>query len=324
MVKRFVLLSLLSATLTLPAAIVTTGNGKVSYSANVDGAGKIDISFANCMANELFTFKSVAVNGTIVNETHSDNIGPFGLVGGGWSGGNHLNGDTKSARTESVTVEADGRRLNINCPDTVECGILSVKVVNTLFLPSDTVPLCTETISYTVAGNSIEVDARHDFVYPAPVKIDRYYGMQSMMIGETEILTPGGLYSHWTPVAEVDRFTKGSAPDFCTFVEHSPAAYQAAWLDPGIGLGDRAMVDDDDWAFIGNSWSKSYHKTIGSRTISKGDTTLWHGIYSWFDTPLIDGCASRPGAFAFVGSSRGRKAMFYIDPQGHTNIIPLP
>jgi len=324
MLRPIITSLLLSAAVAMPAAVVTTGSGRLVYSTDVPEAGKIDIVFAPCMANELFTFSSVSVNSTVVNETNSDNIGPFGLGGLGWSGGNHLNEGMRSARTESVAVEADGLPLGIERQDTVECRRLKITVVNTLLMPADTVPFAKETVVYTVAENSIEVDAHHEFVNTTPLLIDRYYGMQSMMVGETEILTPGGEYSHWTPINEVDRFTRGSAPMFCTFIEHSPAAYQACWLDPSLGLGDRHMVDDNDWAFIGNSSSKSYHKTIGSRHITAGDSTRWHGIYSWFDRPLVDGCTKTRGAFAYPGSANGRKSIFYIDRDGRTSIIPLP
>ena len=90
----------------------------------------------------------------------------------------------------------------------------------------------TETMTYIVAGNSIDVTGEHAFSCTTPQTIDRYYGMQSMFIGETEVLTPGGKYSTWTPIASVDRFTHMSAPNFNTFIEHSANGYQ----QPGWSL----------------------------------------------------------------------------------------
>lgn len=315
---------LLSAALWLPAATVITGGGQVSFAETEPLAGDIDIVFSPCMANRLFTFSSVTLDGKVVNRTESDNIGPFGLVGGGWSGGNHLNKDMRSARTTAVKVSADGRELDINRPDTTSCRVLTVEVDNLLLMPADTVPFANEHVRYTVCGNSIEVEADHKFLCPEPVTVDRYYGMQSMFIGETEILTPGGQYGSWTPVAEVDRFTKGTAPGFTLFVEHSPDGYQAAWLDPETGLGDRHMVDDGDVVFIGNSWSKSYHKTIGGKAVKNGDSTRWHGVYSWFATPFADNCRKHSGPFSYIGALGGKRVLFTAAADGTTTQTILP
>ncbi len=289
--------SIIAAALSASAATLVSGGGRLCYSDSVAGAGQVTIEFAPCMANELFTFSRVDLNGKTVNATSSDNIGPFG-VAGGWSGGNHLNDGRRSAETLSVSVAAfpGARIVDPGVADTLSCDYMVVEVRNRLVLPDGISPFADETIRYTVAGNSIDVAASHTFLNEAPVLVDRYYGMQSMFAGETEILTPGGPYVPWTPIAAVDRFPKADQRGFCLFVEHSPAGYQACWLDPAPGtLGDRALVDDSDWVFIGNSYTKAYHKTIGGKTLRKGDTTRWHGIYSWFDRPLAD----TPARFAY-------------------------
>lgn len=322
--KYYISTIMLSAAFSLPAASVHTAGGTVSFADSVPMAGKIEITFAPCMANELFTFSEVKLNGTVVNRTVSDNIGPFGLAGGGWSGGNHLNSNMRSARTENVRVFADGRQLDIDAETMASCDSMVVEVTNTLLMPADTAIFATEHIRYTVCGNSIEVDARHTFHNAATVTVDRYYGMQSMFIDETEMLTPGGAYGRWTPIAEVNRFTKASAPHFTTFVEHSPAGYQAAWLNPATGIGDRHLVEAGDVVFIGNSWTKSYHKTIGGKPLKAGDTTHWHGVYSWFETPFADNCRQEPGTFAYIGRLGSRPALFTVNPDGTTIITLIP
>ena len=315
---------LLPAAFGLSAAVVTTGNGTLSYREHTPWSGEIAIDFAPCMANELFTFSSVALDSVVVNKTSSDNIGPFGLVGGGWSGGNHLNGGMRSARTDSIEVSLDGVPLDLSVPLQSKGSVLTVRVFNTLLMPADTVPFALETMTYRVSGNSIEVTGEHRFVAPHPVAVDRYYGMQSMFIDETEMLTPGGAYGRWTPIAEVNRFTKASAPHFTTFVEHSPAGYQAAWLNPATGIGDRHLVEAGDLVFIGNSWTKSYHKTIGGKPLKAGDTTHWHGVYSWFETPFADNCRREPGTFAYIGRLGSRPALFTVNPDGTTIITLIP
>lgn len=317
---------MLAAALGMSAATVRTLNGSVSYTdPGTEASGAIIISFKRCMANNLFTFSSITVDGTEVNHTDSDNIGPF-LIPSGWVGGNHTNmsngTEVRSARTESVEVSLDGRALDITKRTNSTGDVLTVKVVNLLLMPaSDTRPFARETITYTVAGNSIEVYAQHEFLEATPQKVDRYYGMQSMFIGETEILTPGGTYATWTPLDQVNRFTKASAPGFCTFIEHSPAAYQAAWMDSSYDLGSRKCVPDDDVVFIGNSSTKCYHKIMGSHTVRQGDVTRWHGIYSWFKTPETDTCrGTAPGTFAYRGYAGGQPALFSLDAQGHMTV----
>lgn len=302
-----------------PQATVEVKDGRLAYRTTTPWSGAIDILFDRCMANDLYTFSDVTVGGTVVNHTDSDNIGPFGLAAGGWSGGNHLNNGLRSARTESVKAYADGLPLDMERDGKFTCDVLTVKVANTLLMPADTVPFATELVTYTVRGNSIDVVCRHWFLCPEPVVVDRYYGMQSMFRDENEILTPGGEYSEWTPVEKVDRFKKGPFPNFDTFIEHSPAGYQAAWLDPAIGIGARDMLDDDDWAFIGNSYTKSYHKTIGNRTVRNGDYNEWHGVYTWFIEPVAD----TPGYFAYAGSESGNPALFFIGSDGRTVVTPL-
>lgn len=303
------------------ASVVTKGDGTLSYFENAPEGCVIQIDFAKCMANELFTFSNVWLNGKNINQTGSDNIGPFGIAGLGWSGGNHLNNDIRSARTDSIRILLDGEPVDLASPGMRDGTKMTVEVFNTLLMPSDTSAVfAKEHYIYNVSGNSIEVEGAHDFLNEKPVIIDRYYGMQSMCIGETELLTPGGEYSQWTPVAEVSSFTKASAPKFCLFVEHTPVGYQAAWLDTTKGIGDRHLVDKDDVAFIGNSWTKSYHKTIGSKPIKKGDRTNWRGIYSWFDKPLSDNARGGDGSFAYEGYVDGRRATFSAAASGDVTI----
>jgi len=301
------------------AANVTYSDGKVSFHETTPEGGSFDVEFASCMANRLFTFSRVSLDSVAVNVTGSDNIGPFLIGGAGWTGGNHLNGDRRSADTESVAVSADGRVLQDGCA--TECKRLRVEVKNRLYHPVTDSLFCIERMVYYVQGNSIQVEACHEFVCEKPEIVERYYGMQSMMIGETETLTPGGAYAQWTPQQDVDRFTKASAPLFDTFVEHSQHGYQACHMDI-CGLGSRAMVDDDDVVFIGNSWTKSYHKLIGTKKVAKGDVTRWKGVYTWFRKPDTDTCrGGSPGEFAYRGYYDGRPVLFRFRPGRATEKI---
>lgn len=308
--KRFITAILSSIIIIIPAkaAMKVALNGEfLSIDAPVNGDHSIRYEFCRCMANHIYTFSRVVIDSTVVNEATSDNIGPFLIDGRGWTGGNHLlpDGKTPSAYTSYIRIVA-------NETDTLRGSFIGSAeridiYVNNVLLdpacPSDT--FCTEHVHYLICGNSIQVEALHNYLNKKPFKIARYYGMQSMMCGETEILTPCGAYSLWTPIAHVDRFTRQSAPHFHQFIEKSPACYAAAYMTDD-GIGDRHLIDSDDVVFIGNSWSKSYHKLIGNATINSGDATHWRGIYTWFVCPIEnDG-----NEFSYLGYYDGRRAIF--------------
>jgi len=321
---------LLAAGLTASAAgIKTMRNGQITFTDKTAEGNEIRIVFNRCMANNLYTFQSVILDGVEVNHTDSDNIGPF-LIGTGWVGGNHTNPDAtgtqvQSAKTVSLEAYIDGEKINSSAIKNYTGDVLTVKVVNTLYMPGQSVEtFATETMTYIVAGNSIDVTGEHAFSCTTPQTIDRYYGMQSMFIGETEVLTPGGKYSTWTPIASVDRFTHMSAPNFNTFIEHSANGYQAAWMESSPGLlGNRLLVPDNDVVFIGNSYGKSYHKIIGSHSVKAGDKTTWHGVYTWYKTPVADNCrGSQAGTYSYRGTLGGVPTLFTLDADGTCTVAP--
>ena len=310
--KRFIatILSaiIISAIIPTKAAMEVALDGEfLSINASVNGNHTISYEFCRCMANHIYTFSRVLIDSTVVNEATSDNIGPFLIDGRGWTGGNHLlpDGKTPSAFTDRIHIVA-------NRTDTLQGSFngtaerIDIYVSNVLLDPacqSDT--FCTEQIHYLICGNSIQVEASHSYLNKTPFKIARYYGMQSMMCGETEILTPCGAYQQWTPITHVDRFARQSAPHFHQFIEKSPVCYAAAFMTDD-GIGDRHLIAPDDVVFIGNSWSKSYHKLIGGATIASGDSTHWRGIYTWFVNPIEnDG-----DEFSYLGYYNGQRAIF--------------
>lgn len=323
----FVALIVIFATVSVVSHAATMSYNRVhnilTYCDTV-GEDVVKIQFNECMANQLFTFSSVNLNGTNVNVTGSDNIGPF-LAGGCWMGGNHLlPNNSQSAYCKKVRVYADGEELALNKSyKDLSCKVVEIVVTNELVY-ADKVKFCDETMRYRVSGNSIEVWGSHKFCYPKTLNIDRYYGMQSMFIGETEILLPGTEYQGWTKITPASsgyelNVTKKSAPEFTTYIEHSPNGYQAAYLTRE-GLGDRHMIDDNDVVFIGNSWSKSYHKTIGGKNITAGDSTSWHGIYTWFSTPVADTYRENDGdtepSFEYQATINGAPTLMHLDSKG--------
>ncbi len=312
---------LLGAATADAAKIVCSPAGMITYTETTEW-GDISIIFKKCMANNLYTFYSVKLNNQIVNTAeYSDNIGPF-LVNGFWMGGNHNNTQTQkpTANTLFVSYSVDGEQISPRM--TVTGSVLTIDVENEI-LYADGKKFATEYMSYVVSGNSIEVYGEHVYEHPTPMVIDRYYGMQSMFNGETEILTPGGNSPLWQKLVVANsghevQFTKASAPEFCTFVEHSANGYQASYMVKEE-LGNRDWIDsDNDVVFIGNSWSKCYHKIIGGHTVKAGDRSSWHGIYSWFDEPVTDNCrnASDDNVFEYGAYINGEPVVMHLNSDG--------
>lgn len=277
----------------------------LSIKSQFDGSHTIHYEFSRCMANHIYTFNRVIVDSSIVNEATSDNIGPFLIEGCGWTGGNHLlpDGKTPSARTNKVQILIDGtikRRYHGTA------SRIDIYAANTLLVPTNpSLCFCQEYVHYIICGNSIQVSVNHKFLNRQPLVISRYYGMQSMMKNETEVLTPNGAYQYWTPIDSIDRFTFQSAPKFRQFIEKSSVCYAASYLTEK-GLGDHHLISPEDVVFIGNSWSKSYHKLIGNVTVRYGDSTHWEGIYTWFINPETDDGNN----FSYKGYYNGKKVIF--------------
>ena len=207
------------------AKIRTTPSGILTYTESTD-QGDISITFKRCMANNLYTFYEVKLDGITVNSAqHSDNIGPF-AVNGYWMGGNHNDVTTKKPTANTVSFKIKVDEEPVTPPKTVEGKVLVIDVENELFY-SDGKKFATEYMSYIVSGNSIEVYAEHVFEYPSTMTVSRYYGAQSMFV-PTEILLPGK-NTTWTSsnVDAIDVY-KSEAPAFSTFIERSSLGYQAA------------------------------------------------------------------------------------------------
>ena len=313
--------------------VVRKSGENVFVSSQVDGTNIISIHFKRCMANELYTFYQVSlVSGdktTIVNSSYSDNIGPYMINNSYWCGGNHLYNDNRTKTAYNVSAEClvDGRLLADG--ESVEADKVVINVENVIYNPlsantaggvvtfSDI--LCSEYVTYTVSGGCVQVDLRHEYKNTIPVRVDRYYGMQSMFEGEDELLTPLGEYYVWTPISAVSRFTKDAYPEFRWFVERNDKCHQSSYLF-NRGLGTHCDVAGNDVVFIGNSSNKCYHKQIGGAMRNAGDTDYWSGVYSWFVSPLLDD----GGVFACRGLADGKKAVIVSCADKGEYSISLP
>lgn len=330
----FFLLSPLSAYSQSRLSTVKKTGENVYISSKIDECHEINYWFKQCMANGLFTFYRVSIasgsgGNTVVNEACSDNIGPFDIRNGGWCGGNHLlaNGKTKTAETFSVKLYADGR--SIPSDTTLKARTITFEVKNYIFNPTSakkrdnkvyfTDTLCIENVIYTINSNNIQVDLSHEYTNKIPVTILKYYGMQSMFKNEKQILTPLGEYTSWTDIDKTDRFKKREFPLFNRYIEKSDSYFQSSFL-LNRGLGTHRELPDDDVIFIGNSWTKCYHKLIGNVHRIAGNNDSWSGVYTWFATPLLD----TDSAFAYGGYIDGKNVLFFSNNTKGDFTISLP
>ena len=298
--------------------------------------------FRPCMQNKLMTFSHVGVRELPVdslrdpsnmlrdttmhwlNSTTSDNIGPVGVQGyADFVGGNHLwrgadvygtpgkGAATKvfTAVCDSFLILADGAPLE---PDVAtECRQITVEVWNTimdpLVPPLDGAkalhsPLIGEHAHYTLEQNTIYVEMEHN--YYKDFVVSRYYGMQSMFVGEDEIFTPSGVYRSWTIQEAVLNFKKSGHPWLSHFTERQPSGWcQTTWL-MSDDLGSHEFIQDDAPIFVRGS-RKSYHVLMNDTPVKAGESHRWRGAYVW-SRPDID------NDFLFMtrGRLNGRELVF--------------
>ncbi|MBQ7691801.1 MAG: dockerin type I repeat-containing protein [Muribaculaceae bacterium] len=313
--------------------------------ASNDGSGtEMCYMFRRCMNNKLFTFSHVgrrAVAGrdtsstagvttgagiTWLNLTGSDNIGPVGVQGyPDFVGGNHPwrepdslgnpgRGGYSSVRTatcDSVTITVDGVRLLDG--HSRRCRQVVVDVWNTLmdpFVAPDSgavalpCPLIIEHVTYTLQGNSIAVDLEHR--YRRDFTVSRYYGMQSMFVGEEQIMLPGGACPEWQPRSSVGNMTKGDYPDFARFLEMDANGWlQSSWLRH-TGLGNHEGLGAASPIYV-HAHPKSYDVLLDKCAVLADSANHWSGIYTWA-LPL----ANNSALLAYSGVIDG-KEVIYID-----------
>ena len=307
--------------------------------------------FKKCMNNDLFTFYRVGyrnVNRSVssadgitadksitwLNRTESDNIGPVSTDSyADFVGGNHRwckkdkNGKpgkgerttVHTATTDAVTIMADSRRLSPGAAET-QCTSVTVNVANTLYNPLVepkrgakrlSSPLISESVTYLVTGNSIDVNVTH--TYNKPTTVRRYYGMQSMFVGETKIETPDGKYLTGATPETAKSFNKAAYPLFNRFIEFNDDGWcQSSWLETA-GLGQHAMIAGDSPIYIRGE-NKTYHVLLFGSNVKAGTPYRWHGVYTW-TKPI----ANNGSILAYTGYINGRQALFISTKRSMSN-----
>ncbi|WP_433901617.1 hypothetical protein [Sphingobacterium puteale] len=323
-------------------------DGKLYIGAKFDTSNDIIIVFEKCMFNELMTFSKVGLADNltlfplayperkvdrVLNETSSDNIGPVMLKDGGWVGGNHSfmeKGTINTAKTISFAFYADGKLLRDG--DAMEAEIVTVKVKNEIYDPfqptkgADGIELALkeilleEDITYTIQKGQLYVEVSHSYKNTKEYVIERYYGMQSMFAGETEVMTPNGSYFDFQPEPEELFLYKNKYPSFNRFIERNSVAgiCQSSYLMPFSERDPYWSLTAGDKIFV-RAHGKTYHNQIADRPVRKGAVFSWSGLYNWF-TPLVNDRRN----LVYMGIIKGEIFLFIDCKQQGQSKLKLP
>ena len=251
---------------------------------------------------------------------------------GGFVGGNHLyNSTIKTAKTESYSISVDNKIINAN-----EAGYadnIVINVINTIYDPAIapapeatilSTPLSTETVSYVINKNTIEVGVTQSFSKTTTNKFSYYYGMQSMFVDENYVIAPGTQqYYDWTLVDNSTQLIsrKNETTNFNRFIEKSTTkqTYQSSYLNTAFGLGKRTNTLDTNIIFS-RSYAKIYHTVLAVPIDIAGKTLQWNGSYTFFKVPLLDS----EFILAYQGTIRGKDAIFINSKKAFNGSIPVP
>lgn len=324
-------------------------------SCKVDSINDLIYHFRKCMANNLYTFyevytvpnnspyptQNVENIGNLLNRATSDNIGPIQVPseGGGslFVGGNHTTTScgniVLTAKTDSFKILIDG--IEVSLYDGYSNKVC-IFVSNTIYDPTSPImnssgciigfssPLCIENVTYNIENGSIGVNVTHDFKNTAPKDIIRYYGMQSMFVNETSVMTPLGEWADFTKFwDDADNqeitFSKEDYPDFDTFIERNSYGFQASYLMPN-GLGNHDKITPSEFIFRRSS-SKLYHHLVENYSYPPDSIHSWSGAYIWFVEPYIN----NDNVLCFTTIINGSRYLFLFSKKSFTNYkITLP
>ncbi|MDR2274425.1 MAG: hypothetical protein LBF27_26190 [Sphingobacterium sp.] len=312
--------------------------------AKFDDTHDITITFKKCMFNELMTFFQVglaenanklpAINperkvDQVLNLATSDNVGPVLIQGGSWIGGNHSyqeGGQVKTARTLSYEFYADGELLKAG--DERWAKVITVRVQNALYDPLRPSPqpdgglvyldhtLILENVTYTVVSGNIQITLSHEYRNDDKRVIDRYYGMQSMFVGETDLMTPNGIFPDFQKIPDEIFFSKISGQGFNRFIEYnnSTGICQSTFLYPE----PQRFLDQDNRVFI-RAYGKSYHNLLASKEVKMGETLSWFGLYTWFRPST-----NNHNYLAYCGQMKDEKLLFIDCKRSFQGEISFP
>lgn len=293
-------------------------------------------TFDKCMANDIYTFRYVALysNNTdsinedvtrpysnmILNADLTDNIGPVGLMingAGYWIGGNHFYTDSlgtnhRTAKTEEVQILINDSIYD--CDFEMYPNSIKVIVHNSLYYPVSLpvqIKCISEKIEYSVDEFGINVNLDHEILENLNIVV--YYGLQSVY--NTSIQKNIYIFNSQHP-EELD-FENGiysgsltQYPDVYKVIlsNSDKSVNQEMSLNMGCGLFSETLVyvnPPASFSRIFTSGGKTYFTQIRNKNIFSGDSYSWSGRYSWYDNNEIQ--VASPAGISIVYDISGNK-----------------
>lgn len=207
---------------------------------------------------------------------------------GGFTGGNHLVQDMRTARNIAYNLYADGAPITLG--STGACQKLTIIVVNEV-MASNTVSLgryaARQSFAISFSPGVAEVSCEFRALEDLRVKSD--YGPQlvSTRFNDTQ-LTLGGQYPSRVTFDSTNTSGPCSTyPDAWAILLNSDEGQLATWLDHSYGVGDGRFVDPDEPRTRGSGsagGNKQYHAAVRSFIepvhLLAGKTYKWRGGYA--------------------------------------------
>ncbi|MBN2789757.1 MAG: hypothetical protein JXR69_06180 [Candidatus Delongbacteria bacterium] len=281
------------------------------YNGNYD----LITTWDNCMANDLYTFRTVALYTNsedhvsedvtrtyyepILRAITTDNIGPIAF-NGDFAGGNHTYTDSlsntyKTAKTTKIEIYINDEIITGNFSTYTDEVIIKVSndIYNPIELPVENVYI-NENIEYRVFDKSIEVKVEH--VIKHDLYVNSYYGMQAANNADMQKYISMINSQYTSQQIMSSGLTAGIISDYpnCYKAIHfnnDSTVCQELFMYPDEGLfsNKESYISPTTYyssIFVGGGTVpllKTYFNQIRNKNMTAGDSYYWKGVYSWFD-----------------------------------------
>ncbi len=281
--------------------IVYKSNGLVSVAFKYDKDHSMWIDFKPGGVNSIFGINKISIKGTgtnnkekvlenneevLMNST-TDWIGPYMVKSnsdgnsnkaaftGGWHGFNGDGTGAPTAKTISISVLADHKKVeknkNILCSKVEITVVNLIQAYNTKSSDGKGRPVLKETVYYNITGNTIDVENRIEAL--ESITIEKYYGLQTQNSSWRDTVTYGDGDA-------INGYINSSGQKISQYTLKGNGNALTAWIDNKYDLGKGEYVKSQTSAFT-VAYGKSYFNLINGVDVhlEKGSVVKWKGGY---------------------------------------------
>ncbi len=287
---------------------VYKSNGLISVAFKYDTDLSMWIDFKSGGVNSIFGISKISIKGTgrnskdkvlknnekelknnekvLMNST-TDWIGPYMVKSnsdgnsnkaaftGGWHGFNGDGTGAPTAKTISVSVLADDKKVEKN--KTILCDKVRITVVNlvqgynTKSSDGKGRPVLKETVYYNIEGNKIDVETGIEAL--ESITIEKYYGLQTQNSSWRDTVTYGDGKA-------INGYINSTGQKISQYTLKGNGNVLTAWIDNEYELGKGEYVKGQASAFTA-AYGKSYFNLINGVNVhlEKGSVVNWKGGY---------------------------------------------